>query len=223
MGYIEGIRQGEASKEQRVVQLRAEQAAREGERLQRVDRENEQHAKQAEKFRQESGVGLAIDELAKFLETPTVPIIRSRDNDGFHESYTEHVGRGARGLPPPPVVLIMEISPDSYSMGIDQVNLRQRDPDSVLDTVHWDIVSKGQQSVHNSYTTEDSYKYITAESCPDGTFVFHGDFWGSTTKRVTEWRTTDKEQIIAAALAKAFEHPRIHRYKVRHYVSQGFG
>ncbi|TSC90187.1 MAG: hypothetical protein G01um10145_291 [Microgenomates group bacterium Gr01-1014_5] len=224
MGFIEEIRQKEANKEQREAQLRAGQAAREVKWLQNANRENErcaQRRKQAEKFRQESGVGLAIDELIAFLEIPTIPVVRSRDNDGFTESYTEYVGRGTRGLPRPPVVRINDSFQDSYSRGIDEVDLQQRDPESVLDIVHWDVVSRGQKSVYGSYSTEDSYKYIAAESCPDGTFIFHGGFLASTTKRLNEWRTRDREQIIAAALAKAFEHPRIHRYKVSHYVSQG--
>lgn len=212
MTFIERLRQEQAAKALSEQRLKTQQEDREKERLQKeaVERERRAQRKQlAENFRKESEVGDAVAELGRFLATPTIPVGRQSFYDGIHSGYTELVGRGSSSGP----------------TSVGDLPISQRDPDSVFDTVGWDYESHGfsKDKVMGS-NSHHSKKYIAVESCPDGTIVFHGSWLGSTTIRVTDWRTNDRKQVFDKALEKAYKHPGIHRYSEWHQpVISGFG
>lgn len=214
MGFIERLRQEEAAKALREQQrLRAQLEAEEKERLQRETAEKERRAQrrqQAERFREESGVGIAVAKLCEVLATPTIPIVHAgtASDWGQGPEYTEYVGRGNSSGP--------------TSAG--NLPISQKDSDSVFDIVLWDATSHNYAEAkrHGGFS-HHSEKYIAVESCPDGTIVFHGGWFVSTTIRITEWRTNAKEQIFDKALEKAYTHPGVHGYSVRHVKSGGIG
>lgn len=180
MGFIERLRQEEIAKYQ---QINVQQEAQERDRLQREANECERRAQrkqQAEKIREESKVGEAVQALGEFL--------------------------GCRGSSSGPV--------SETDLPISRI-----DPDSVLDLARWDKdYLNGRTSVlYLSEATDCSETYIAAESCPDGTIVFHGNWLGSTTIRAKKWRSTEKEQIFDKALEKAFRHPRSYKYPFAGY------
>lgn len=215
MGFIERLRQDEVVEALRKQQLRAQQEAKEAEKLQREAIEAKRRAlrrQQAEKFQEESEVSLAVDELVKYLETPIIPIVHTGTYDGLDSSYTEYVGRGSRGLHSKYTEFITSDGQRSPSYGFP---FHQRDPDSVFDTVHWDTESLGSSKARvRGSDSHYSEKYTAVETCPDGTIVFHASWLGSTTIKATEWRTKDKKQLFDKALEKAYKNPGVNKYSV---------
>lgn len=95
-------------------------------------------------------------------------------------------------------------------------SLKQKDPDSVFDTLYWDETVRSTSGyIHRSA------KCIAVETCPDGVIVFHGGWFGSTIILPTNWRIENKEQLFDRALDKAFNHPRIQRSLERDLSSFG--
>lgn len=197
MGFIERLEQEEAIKAQ---QKSAQQETRERDRLQREANERERRAQRkqlAEKFREESKVGEVVEALGRFLAKPTIAYLTGGYRDGSWEEKTEHKGRGSSSGP------VSEID----------LPVSRKDPDSVFDVARWDEVYLNGKTVVRflSEANHRSEAYLAAESCPDGTIVFHGNCLGSTMIRATEWRSKEKEQIFDKALEKAFRHPGCHK------------
>ncbi len=204
MGFIERLRQEQTAKLLTEQQLKALQEVSEAEKLQREAVEKERRAlrrQQAERFREESRVSDEVAKLGEFLAAPTIPVIRRGNitDGGDGPEYTEYVGRGS----------YQPLSRADFPNS-------QKDPDSVFDTVRWDNKHAGYTHPKHGGSSYSNYseKCIAVESCPDGTIVFHGGFWASTTIRASEWRTKDKEQIFDKALEKAYKNPGVNLYSV---------
>lgn len=163
-----------------------------------------------------------MEKLVKFLETPTIPVVRTSFSDGLHSSSTKYVGRGSRGIRSKYTEFVTSDGLHSTSYGFP---FRQRDPDSAFGVVHWDTEDLGSSRAKvMGSDTHHSEKYIAVETCPDGTIVFHAGWFGGTTIRLAEWRAEDKGQLFGKALEKAYKHPGINRYSVWHKpVTPGFG
>ena len=213
MGFIERLEQEEITKTQ---QLRVGQEAWERDRLQKEAIERGRRAvrkEQAEKFREESRVGVAVARLGEFLTRPTIPYQTYETHDGFQDLVTKYRGRGFSKGP-------------ITSAG--DLPVHQNDPDSVFDTAVWDAAyTKGFifPTQTNKLYEANSYseKYIAVESCPDGAIVFHAGWLGSTTIRMQEWRTRDKEQLFDKALERAFKNPGFYKRPFTPpYISLGF-
>lgn len=125
--------------------------------------------------------------------------------------------RGESGISEVVVELgkFLETQKRGHSYGLSYDNSYEpilKDPDSLIDTASWDEVYRGTSQIGYTYYRNYSRKCIAVETCPDGNIVFHGGLFGSTTIRVTEWRSNEKEQLFDKALKKAYKHPENYRY-----------
>lgn len=208
MGYIEKIRQQEELRSRQLAQQHVATQASEVREAGRVNNGKTHRALLAQQYRQQSGVEAAIDELARYLEAP-IPYEVPYDNGERLGTEIKYTSRGRRRL-----------------LGVDEY--KQADRDSVVDAVTWDGRVLSKKDYVSSSVTQSEYKLLVIESCPDGTIIFNGGrSWlpssGGSTIRLDDWRVFNREEIIAKALTRAFEHPLIRKATFTGWVSPGFG
>lgn len=224
MGFIERLRlQKEA-----VVQIRSQQEAvlqrkNEAEAIvgqQREAQEKEYHRQrslQAETFRQESGIGLLVVELGRFLieEGKTDTILQGKSAlKGFpnHHGYSCIHGDSVR--------LGYTIAPLYDDWGYRSITyppISAVDQDSVFDIAMWDfkgLAGKRSSPGRKGDWEKAEQKFLAVESRPDGNIVFHARKSGTKSKQ--EWRASS--DILDKALEEAFCNPRIYKFEYHHLV-----
>lgn len=87
---------------------------------------------------------------------------------------------------------------------------RQSDSDSVVDDVEWDQTKVGEGENKMGRWDKLEGKHIAIETCPDGTFVFHGGWGGGSAVSLERWR--ENKEVLEIALEKAYKHPRIEAF-----------
>lgn len=194
MGFVERLRQEATADLERQEQLRDQRQAQEivdAERKAAKKKVSDQRTLNAQRFREESGVYKVVKKLGEFLAIPTIPISVPLGGEG---ELSTLIGRGGYNQFMPG---------ENYPVSL-------KDPDSILDTVSWDNTHCGTSRQGSVYYNNTSEKHIIVETCPDGTIVFHGCWFGSTTIRASKWQNKApkvREQIFDKALEKAFNHP----------------
>lgn len=224
MGFIERLR----LQKETVAQVRSQQVAvlqrkSEVETTARQSREaqekeyHQQRRQQAETFRQESGIGLLVVELGRFLieegradtvlqgksaldRLPSPHNYQCIHGDSMRLGYTVaplYDDWGYRSITYPPISAI--------------------DQDSVFDIAMWDfkgLAGKRSSPGRKGDWEEAEQKFLAVESRPDGNIVFHARKSGI--KSNQEWRISS--DILDDTLEEAFSNPRIYKFEYHHLV-----
>ena len=224
MGFVERLRQQKdvaaLARSQRDSELATAKQAENIVRQQREVQEREFHqqrTRQAGTFRQESGVGLLVVELGKFLvESGRADTILEQRSalTGFPSTHTYSNIHGDS------VRLNYTIAPLYDDWGYRSITyppIKPTDPDSLFDIILWDF--KGLVGIRSGrerkgWWEEAEQKFLAVESRPDGNILFHAR--KSITKSKQEWRASSG--ILDKTLEEAFYNPRIYRFEYHHVV-----
>lgn len=233
MAFIERLRQQKEvaalARSQQDSELAAAKQAEDYTQQQRDTQEREFHQQrrqEAEAFRQESGVGLLVVELGRFLIEERRADTILKQNSALIELPSPHTYSNIHGDEGFRERLGYTVAPLYDDWGYRSItypsSISLSDKESVFDIVMWDFKNVvGQRECRDGTFdgafSEAEQRFLAVETRPDGNIAFHAGWLGTGSIKESQWRGSNKKNdIFDKALEKAFKHPGTHRFKYRY-------